>query len=166
MLNGATAILGIPSADGRGPMVAPYTSIAVSAQACNVDACGEFVKLIMSDEVQMDLAMNDNFVLSREAFRAVGQKAVDYYNGEGKNEIWGYDWNTGAPLDNHIKITEQTITDLENIILSCSKMTSTDAAINLILIEEMPAYFSGQKPLSDVVTIAQDRAQKVLDERG
>ena len=166
MLNGATAILGIPSSDGRGPMVAPYTSIAISAQACDVDACGEFVKMILSDDVQLDLAMNDNFVLSREAFRAVGQKAVDYYNGEGKYEIMSYDWATREPLDNRLNVTEQTITDLENIILSCSKMTSTDAAINLILIEEMPAYFSGQKPLSDVVTIAQDRAQKVLDERG
>lgn len=166
MLNGATAILGIPSSDGRGPMVAPYTSIAISAQACDVDACGEFVKMILSDDVQLDLAMNDNFVLSREAFRAVGKKAVDYYNGEGKYEIMSYDWATGEPLDNRINVTEQTVTDLENIILSCSKMTSTDAAINLILIEEMPAYFSGQKPLSDVVTIAQDRAQKVLDERG
>jgi len=29
----------------------------------------------------------------------------------------------------------------------------------------MPAYFSGQKDLDEVVKIAQDRVQKVLDER-
>ena len=45
-------------------------------------------------------------------------------------------------------------------------MSSRDAAINLILIEEMPAYFTGQKDIKDVVAIAQDRVQKVLDERG
>ena len=45
-------------------------------------------------------------------------------------------------------------------------MNSPDSAINLILAEEMPAYFLGQKDLDAVIKIAQDRAQKVLDERG
>lgn len=45
-------------------------------------------------------------------------------------------------------------------------MNSYDATINAILIEEMPAYFRDQKDLSEVVTILQDRVQKVLDERG
>ena len=43
---------------------------------------------------------------------------------------------------------------------------AADAAINLILVEEMPAYFIGQKSLEEVAKVAQDRAQKVLDERG
>ena len=57
------------------------------------------------------------------------------------------------------------VDNLENTILSCSKTNAIDSAINLILIEEMPAYFCGQKELSEVVVIVQDRAQKVLDER-
>jgi hypothetical protein len=44
-------------------------------------------------------------------------------------------------------------------------MYTEDQAVNIILIEEMPAYFTGQKSLEDVVKIAQDRVQKVLDER-
>ncbi len=161
-----SAILGIPSTDGRGPMVTPYVSIAVSAQAQNVDACGEFVKLLLSDEVQESLAMNDNFVLSREAFREGGRKAVEYYNGEGGEYMFGYDLETGLPLDNRLKFSEQNINELEKIIESCSCTSAADAAINLILVEEMPAYFVGQKSLEEVAKIAQDRAQKVLDERG
>ena len=45
-------------------------------------------------------------------------------------------------------------------------MNSADSEIMLILMEEMPAYFLGQKDLDAVVKIAQDRVQKVLDERG
>ena len=45
-------------------------------------------------------------------------------------------------------------------------MDSPDSAINLILAEEMPAYFLEQKDLASVVKIMQDRMQKVLDERG
>ena len=57
------------------------------------------------------------------------------------------------------------IRTLESIILSCSGMHTEDQAVNLILIEEMPAYFTGQKSLDDVIKIVQDRVQKVLDER-
>ena len=44
-------------------------------------------------------------------------------------------------------------------------MKYTDPDIEKILVEEMPAYFSGQKSLEETAKIAQDRVQKVLDER-
>ena len=58
------------------------------------------------------------------------------------------------------------IDDLEKRIFSCSGMKAEDSAISIILIEEMPTYFTGQKDLDSAITIAQDRVQKVLDERG
>jgi hypothetical protein len=64
------------------------------------------------------------------------------------------------------KYTEADIDNIERIIFSCSKMSREDSDISIILIEEMPAYFLGQKSLDDVIKIAQNRAQKVLDERG
>ena len=164
--NNSTAVLGIPSADGRGPMFDPVISVAVSSQAVSIDACGKFVQMLLSDDIQQSLAMGDNFVLSREAFRQAGSRAVEYYNGEGAVNIFGYDPNTGEPMNHGIIFSDQTVTDMENIILSCSRMKSGDANITLILIEEMPAYFMDQKNLEDVVAIAQDRVQKVLDERG
>ena len=164
--NKNTAILGLPSADGRGPMFDLDVSVAISAQAENIDACGEFIKILLSDEIQLELAMNDNFVLSRDAFRQGAAKAVEYYNGEGGYDIFGYDVATGMPATNGLVFGAQNITDMENNILNCSRIYSPDATINLILIEEMPAYFMGQKSLEEVIAIAQDRVQKVLDERG
>ncbi|MBR4557866.1 MAG: extracellular solute-binding protein [Clostridiales bacterium] len=157
---GGTGIYGLPSADGRGPAVESYLSVAVSAQSVNADACGEFVKMLMSDDVQLNFAMNDNLVLSREAFRQGAQKAVEYYNGD------GYDYYFGSETKNRFTFTEAHIDSMENIISSCSRINSADADINIILIEEMPAYFSGQKDLDSVIAIAQDRIQKVLGERG
>ena len=107
--------------------------------------------------------MKDNFVLSRDAFRQAGRTAVEYFNGDGYDRYFGYDENE---MKNRKTFSEADIDAMENIILSCTAMNSTDAAINLILIEEMPAYFSGQKDLDSVVAVAQDRVQKVLDERG
>ena len=164
-LNGATAILGIPSADGRGPLLESYISVAVSSQSKNVDACGEFVKMLMTDDTQKELAKGGNFVLNKEAFRAGAMEAVDFMNGPGGDSYFGYDRN-GDVVSNRIKFSEKNVDELEKIIMSISGMNTTDAAIGLILIEEMPAYFSGQKELNDVIRIAQDRAQKVIGERG
>ena len=47
-----------------------------------------------------------------------------------------------------------------------AEIINEDADISKILIEEMPAYFTGQKDLDSVIAIVQDRVQKVLDERG
>ena len=168
MLNGSSAILGLPSADGHGPMTGNYTSVAVSAQSANVDACGEFIKMLMSDSVQEDMAMHGGFfVLNREAFRKAGKAAIDYYNEQGGVEINQYDqYGNPIPPKNTLRFNESQLDDLENTILSCKAMNSEDAAINLILVEEMQPYFAGQKDLKAVLEVAQDRVQKVLDERG
>ena len=164
-INEGKAILGIPSADGRGPMIGPDISVAVSTHAVNKDACIEFVRLLLSDEVQSELAMTDKFVLNRTEFRKVCEQAIEYYNSP-EVEKSVYDYSTGTDVWINIEFTTDDIDYLEKIILSCSKVDSSDSAINLILAEEMPAYFLEQKDLASVVKIMQDRMQKVLDERG
>ena len=150
------SILGIPSVDGRGPMFNSSCAVAVSAHSTDIDACGEFVKLLLSDEIQTGIAMSGmGFVLNRNAFRSAGDGAVKFCNNRDD------DFSS-----NKIKFTINDINNLENIILSCSNMINEDMEINVILIEEMPAYFLGQKDLDSVTVVAQDRSQKVLDERG
>ena len=146
-------------------MLQPYISLAVSAQSKNADACGEFVKMLMTDDVQMELGTGGNFVLLKEAFRKGAKEAVEFMNGPGGESYLGYDKND-QPLSKKFKFSDKNIDELEKIVSSISRMDSVDAAISLILVEEMPAYFSGQKELDQVVKIAQDRAQKVLAERG
>ncbi|MCR5383903.1 MAG: extracellular solute-binding protein [Saccharofermentans sp.] len=151
------ALAGIPSSDGRGPRFIPTCSVAVSAQAVDIKGCCEFAKLLLSDDIQMKIAMDDCFVVNRETFRKAGDKAIEYFN-NGGSDRWGNNFGRKYTVDD-INLVEQTI-------LSCSKMKSEDSDISIILIEEMPPYFLGQKDLDAVIKIAQDRIQKVLDERG
>lgn len=162
--NGCSSILGLPSSDGRGPNVFSYDSISISAQAKNIDACAEFLKMLISDEMQQELATKGYLVLNRNAFREAGNKAVEYFNTINPGYPNGY-YGNGAKPKNLVKYTTEHIDTLEKTIDSCTSSGSSDAAISIILIEEMPAYFSGQKPLDEVIRIAQDRVQKVLDER-
>lgn len=164
-IKNGSSILGIPSDDGRGPMFGNKISIAVSTRAVNINACVDFVKILLSDEIQSELVMEDKLVINRAAFRQGCNAAIRYFNtAEGSQNM--FDYAAGTYVTSHMKFTSEDIDNLESVILSCSKINSADSAINAILIEEMPAYFLGQKDLDSVVVIIQDRAQKVLDERG
>ena len=164
-ISNGTAILGIPSTDGRGPMFGTDISIAISSRAVNADACADFVKILLSDDIQTELVMSDKLVINRDALRRGCNAAIDYFNNEvGTQEI--YDYEAGTYVRLRTEFTTQDTDNLEDTILSCSRMNSADSDISMILIEEMPAYFLSQKDLASVVVIIQDRVQKVLDERG
>ena len=163
-IKGDMSILGLPSSDGRGPMFRSYISAAVSAQSENVEASVEFIKILLSDETQEALALQENFVVNKEALRKAGMAAADHFNDPYYDDVYSRSSN-GQLKENRYRFSKKNIDDLENIILSCSCMHSEDQAVSIILIEEMPAYFKDQKSLEDVIKIAQDRAQKVLDER-
>ena len=162
-MNCETTLLGLPSTDGRGPSAYMSTSIAVSSHSCGVEACCEFVKSLLADDVQYEFAKDGDFAINREAFRKEGLAAADYFNTVSINS--NYTAGDTKPK-NRLTFTAAHIDALENVILTCSGMYSNDPDIERILVEEMPAYFTGQKSLDEVVKIAQDRVQKVLDERG
>ena len=161
--NGDITILGLPSSDGRGPLAQAYTSVAISAEAPDVEECIEFLRILLSDDIQEEMALSEHFVLDRKAFHEYGLLAADYFNTAGSNQFY-----FELPKDyenNRLVFSEKDIDHLEKLVMSCSRVSSEDSSISIILIEEMPAYFTGQKDLDSVIAIAQDRAQKVLDER-
>ena len=160
---GDAALLGVPTPDGSGPIAGAGITVAVSAHAADVAVCCEFVKSLLTDDVQNELAQHGSFPLNREIFRNVGYEAVDYFNTVSVNANFDPD---GTVAKNRVTFTKDYIDMVEKAISSATEIKQYDPDIEKILVEEMPAYFSGQKSLDEVVKIAQDRVQKVLGERG
>ncbi len=102
-----------------------------------------------------------------EAYETSAQEFIDDYNEsmakysnyltEAEMAMFGFD---ATPVEASV------IDSYESMINSCSAVSTTDAAITAIIREEMPAYFSGQKTLDEVISILEDRIQTFLDERG
>ena len=163
-IKNGTAILGIPSTDGRGPLFGANISVAVSSQAVDIDACVEFVEILLSDDIQSKLAYSDMLIINRDALTEVCNAAIDYYDTDtGSQNV--FDYAQGTYVSVQTTFTSEDIDNLFDAIESCSGMSRSDAAISMIIIEEMPPYFLEQKDLESVVAIIQDRAQTVLDER-
>lgn len=159
-LGGSSVILGMPSSDGRGPIVKPFLSVAVSLRTIDTDACMEFVNLLMSDEIQKNYADGDCCVVNRNALREVGKSTLDYLSARYSSSKNGTDSSEVSTM-----LSEQNISDLEDNILRCRSMRRDDIAIELVLIEEITYFFNGQKKLEEVRAAAEKRVQKILDER-
>lgn len=107
--------------------------------------------------MQQTIAKSDSFVLNRKAFRTSAESTLEFLNNGGR---------FSTPLnEDGSRFTSAHIDDVERIVMSCSRKDSENSDISKILIEEMPAYFLGQKNLDDVIKITQDRVLKVLNER-
>ena len=168
VINGDTKIVGCPTYDGRGPMFSGCDSAAIYAQTANPEGCWEFVSYLLSDEVQTLYANNGTNPLNKEALAAQNLKEIDGMNamvdlylsmGYTEELLRAY----GIPCE---KLDESAAQVYLETVENCSGLNRSDPAVNSILKEEMPAYFTGQKTLEEVIPILEDRVQTFLNERG
>ena len=159
-------LLGIPSYDGRGPIIFGTDSIAVSANSASEEGCLEFLSLLLDEQVQEYYGMNGGLPVNRAAFTSVGHKFIEQRQAEIEQLLRFYDEDLlrmyGYSTD---AMSDDNLAELEQIILGLSGWYSNDGAINAIIREEMPAYFEGQKTLDQVIPVLEDRVQTVLNER-
>ncbi|MBR6881318.1 MAG: extracellular solute-binding protein [Clostridiales bacterium] len=157
-------ILGIPSYDGRGPQILVNCSIAISAEAPNPDGCWAFVKTLISEENQIAFAESYSTPILVSAFEKNAKDVVKSYNEENGNG----DNVSASMMDMGLsfKVDEKLIDNYKKMISGCKRANSFDTQIATIVVEEIPAYFEGQKSIDDVISIAEDRAQKIINERG
>lgn len=162
-----TAILGFPSYDGRGPELQIDTSVAVAAGTEHPDACREFVSYLLSDEIQELFANDGETPLNIDAMHDQALEVIDGFNASVDENL---QWYTEAEIIEYgiatEHIDESAIDAYIETLESCSNIAATDAAVVSIVREEIPAFFEGQKTLSEVVDILEDRVQTFLNERG
>ena len=161
-------LVGIPSINGNGPMLTVNSSVAVSAKSQNKDACIEFIKSLLSEDIQNEYCRGGvGTSLRISSFEEMARFEIDKLNksirvNQKVQKTWGFDMGN-APL---VEIDYSTITDFEEVIDSVSKVSTTDPSIIMILKEEMAPYFKDQKSIDDVLSVVENRVQTFLNERG
>ena len=160
-------VLGLPSYDGRGPSMKISSSVAISATTKEKKACLEFVKVLLSEEMQKSFGLYEEITPVREtAYEATALEAIGKYNSVYKRYKSQYTKDMllemGYPF---CEVDKNAVSDYEQMLRSCSVIGEEDAAITIIVKEEMPAYFTGQKSLDDVIKIINDRARTYVNER-
>ena len=156
-------ILGLPSTDGRGPSMEIINSAGISAQAANPDACWEFIKTLLGENVQDEIATEWAFPVNRVSYERTANSMLNHYNGMITGEInasFSGMASTAHPLQ------ESAVTEFANNCISTAHVMIVDPSITIILAEEIQPYFADQKNLDQVLEILQDRVATVMNERG
>lgn len=160
-------ILGLPSNDGRGPLLYDTASVGISATTSEKKACVEFVKTLLSEEIQESFGLYVDCVPVRKtAYESTAGQAVEKYNSVYKQYKDMYPRDSliemGYPF---CEVDKKAVADFEMALSSCSVIAGEDTAISIIVCEEIPAYFTGQKSLDDVIKIINDRTRTYVNER-
>ena len=160
-------VLGVPSFDGRGPSLVVNSSVGISAHTEYKEGCLEFVNLLLSEDVQEVFESKESYTpVSKSAFESTSLKIVDAYNEN-------YNRNKDRFSKSHLmefgfawcEIDRSAVDEYEAMIISCKSMSMVDPALEMIIEEEIPAYFTGQKSLDDVISIINERSKIYLSER-
>ena len=155
-------LYGLPSTDGRGPSIDAVSSAAISAKSEVKDGSWEFIKTLMSEDVQKQGDFN---VINKNAELDVLENAYkDYasiYDTLAKQGIpeaqiasLGISKPNEEAKDTYLKILEKA-----------SVSSTTDPAVMNVIHEELQSYFAGQSDIDTVIKNINDRAQTIIDER-
>jgi ABC-type glycerol-3-phosphate transport system substrate-binding protein len=130
----------------------------VSSHSPDIAACKEFLNVLLSEDIQQTI--NFNIPVNKNCARESALKDIQSNNERVQKSSGVKYTNPGALIDP--SAADRYIEQLSTATTSGFVYHS----ISLIIYEEIPAYFEGQKSFEDVAKVINDRAQKVLDERG
>ena len=163
--DGQEDLIGFPSPDGRGPAAEIRSCVSITKSCRSPEGAWRFICMLCNTEIQryqcspIANRVDSYFPINREACSLVMEDGITAYNDRLDTN---YSWNEGTltyaqPGD---------LDHLEEIIGSIDHVTYVDSDIDIIVYEEMQAYYAGDKTLDEVIEIMNDRAQTVLNERG
>jgi hypothetical protein len=150
-------ICGYPSVDGRTAAVGSDIAVSISSHTEDADSCKQFLCILLSEDIQKTLIMN--IPVNKKCAKDIALMEIAEYNKNVANSEGVRFAKTGKAIDT--ALADRYIEQLSTATTSSFVYHS----ISIIIYEEVPAYFEGQKSFEDVAYLINDRAQKVLDER-
>lgn len=153
MLNENKQLFGLPSEDGsNGPIVFAYESIGICSRTSQFDKAFEFVKCILSYEVQIQNVVNNP--VNREAFSYYAQDAILYAADKTKN-----------PYGQSYEVDPAIIDEYIEYICSANTCYMCDDYALLIMNEELQPYYQHQKELDMVIPVIESRVNNLANEQ-
>lgn len=155
--------IGFPTEDGGSGSLIYGNSFAVNQACADVDGAVEFLKYLLSEEVQGRMAEEASkdhcgFPVQREAL----EQFFDYLREEDeKPEGLSY---VGEFLYQQTALTEENIDRLREMFLTARPEGTKSEKLMSVIEEEMNHYISGDRTAKEVLDVVQNRAQLYLDE--
>ena len=146
----AYSLYGLPSYDGRGPMISIKTSVSITASSSNKKGAEEYIDYLLTPEIQKTTAecYYCNPILKDTCIEKCKADIAEHNS---------YEYNS--------KMSESQIDSYIALLESARSTDDTDPAVTKIVSEEIQAYFKDQKSIEDVTDTMQNRVTTLINER-
>lgn len=153
------SFMGFPSNSGNGIAMTPFLRLGMCTNSSNKDKVWTFFDYLLSEEFQSEMSKTNYMP-------AVNEQLHKYI----ENIVAGYDEEPLrlAIVNNVLDcplVDSNTTNDVWNIIEKLDCINEYDKNIYKIVMEECSAYFSGQKDVSEVIRIIQNRSSIYVSEK-
>ena len=149
---------------GNGAIIHVSGGLAISAKTQYTDAAWDFLKSLLSDDVQEG---NWSLPVTRTALDKALSEAMEksYYTDENGEKVY-YDDTTylGDTEYTLAPLTQEQVDDFKTLIDGATPGGTYDTDIQEIIQDEAGAYFAGDKTADDVAKLIQNRVSIYLGE--
>ena len=160
------AMLGVPSSERIGPSVDILQSVAMSAATPYREGCSEFISVLLSGQMQDIYAAGMATPVKISSYETAATITLQQYNAE-RERCVGWTAADFRRVGMTAAVEDfDVVYRYEDYIRSCTSCSSSDPAVTMIIREEIPAYFEGQKTIDEVIGIIMNRVETYLNERG
>ena len=161
--------MGLPSADGRGPSAKVYDSFSITEGSPVEDGAYAFLDILLSEDVQNNwigvIPVNRAAAVYRcelmKADNLIGYKRTISFTPDLIEVSYQEDLRRQGLFDPATKLDEIYLEMLDNV----DSIMIPDNSVLMIVSEEIPPYFVGQKDIDSVISVINSRTQVVFDER-
>jgi hypothetical protein len=161
-------IMGFPSSEPRGVLMNVKQSVGVCAATGAPEACKDFVKILLGEDIQTLFGKYCGVSVNSEA-----QATASRWFAEQLNAYYGciadiHDYQERIALEEPLEEVdpESVVTAMDGYIRNAAGFRHSDAAVEIIIREEIQAYFAGQKTIEEVMGLIQNRVDLYVSERG
>ncbi len=149
--------VGYPSVLESKRVLAPSRMMGISDGSNYPDACWEFIKIMMSDEVQQKCIEINTIPVSCEAFESLINKAMH-------PELRTAEENTALDLTSKTAVSEDSIRRFREAVTSLNCIYYYDRDLANIIDEESAPCLSGDNTPSEIAAILNSRINLYLNE--
>ena len=164
LLKEKTVFLGVPSPQGSGLAAAPKMTLAIASACANPDDAWDFVRFMFDKDQQVAYAEAlSSIPVNKEALDEKNMKAIEDY--QARKELAMQMGTDDSIMYTKYDLTSQTSEAFADLVGEVTTVTRTDPSVMMIVNEEAPGYFEGQRSIEDVCKNIQNRATTVVNER-
>lgn len=163
LYKGRLELMSYPSAAGEKKAGFNSDSIfAINKNSKGKEAAWEFLKFLLSDEIQSDEL--SGFPISKAALKVAAQRAVEITNSGGMSYAIGSKGGGKPQIFIPKKLTQQDIDYIDGFIMNLNTYNYNNPEVKKIILDEAGSFFAGNKSAEDAAGIIQQKAAIYLGE--